>query len=53
MTAENITAVQTAFTDAIGDMSAPVIAIMTAGLGLTVIFAVYKLAAKAFKRSTN
>lgn len=53
MTEVNITAVQTAFTDAIGDMTAPVIAIMTAGLSITVIFSVYKLASKAFKKSTN
>lgn len=53
MTEANITALQTAFTDAIGDMNAPVIAIMTAGLGITVIFSIYKVARKAFKQSTN
>lgn len=53
MTAEQITTIQTAFTDAIGDMGTPIIAVMSAGIGITIIFSVYNVVKKAFKRSTN
>ena len=53
MTSVGITAMQTAFTDAITSMGPPVIAILSAVIGISVIFVMFKLGQKAFKGSKS
>ncbi|MEG0074948.1 MAG: hypothetical protein RR691_03575 [Eubacterium sp.] len=53
MGASDLTTLQTSFTTALTDMKAPILAIMGAGVAITLIFVVYKALKKAFKNSTN
>lgn len=53
MTAEQITAATTQFTDAIGSVSTPIITIMGAGIAIAVIFVLFKVGKKALNKSTS
>lgn len=48
-----VTALQTAFTSGIEDLKAPGLAIMTAGLGITLMVAAFKFMQKRLKGATN
>ena len=48
-----ITGLQSGFTDAIGDLSAPAIAILTAGIALTVLKVGYRFLRGVFKSSAS
>lgn len=51
--ATDLTTLQTAFTDAIGELKAPVIAVMSAGLAITTVVAGFKLLRKTFRNSAS
>lgn len=53
MTDEAMTTLQTSFTEALTDLQAPVLAIMAAGVTITLIFVAYRALKSAFKKSTN
>jgi len=49
----DLTALQTQFTDAIGELKAPVLAVMGAGLAITTLVAGFKLLRKTFRNSAS
>lgn len=53
METSSMTALTTQFTDAIGDLSAPVLAIMGAGIAITLLIVGFKVLRKVFKGSVN
>lgn len=50
---EDLTALQGEFVSGLGELKAPVIAIMGAGLGITVLIAGFNLFKQTFKKSTR
>jgi hypothetical protein len=53
MAGTDMTALTDQFTAAIGDLKAPVLAIMGAGVAITLLLVAFNLLKKVFRHSTN